>query len=88
MLFLYTLVQRFGDAADVQAGLAEVASVLDVLESVVENKFVRAGTMIANGSDEFRSQLGKARGSIARSRSAAPVPGEDAGGARRGALSP
>jgi hypothetical protein len=80
VLFLYTLVQRFGDAADVQAGLAEVASVLDVLEGVVENKFVRAGTMIANGSDEFRSQLGKARGSIARARSSAPLPGEDGGG--------
>jgi hypothetical protein len=80
VLFLYTLVQRFGDAADVQAGLAEVASVLDVLETVVENKFVRAGTMIANGSDEFRSQLGQARGSIARARSSAPLPSDDAGG--------
>ena len=28
--------------------------------------------MIANGADEFRSQLGKARGSIARARSADP----------------
>ncbi len=79
VLFLYTLVQRFGDAADVQAGLAEVAGVLDVLETVVENKFVRAATMIANGSDEFRSQLGKARGSIARTRSAAPAPAGDTG---------
>jgi DNA recombination protein RmuC len=75
VLFLYALVQRFGDAADVQAGLSEVANVLDVLETVVENKFARAGTMIANGSEEFRSQLGKARGSIARARSA------EAGGA-------
>ena len=74
VLFLYSLVQRFGDAADVQAGLAEVAGVLDILESVVENKFTRAGTMIANGADEFRSQLGKARGSIARAH-AAEVPG-------------
>ncbi len=73
VLFLYTLVQRFGDAADVQAGLAEVAGVLDVLEGVVENKFVRAGTMIANGSDEFRSQLGRARGSIARSRASTMI---------------
>ncbi|MET0801253.1 MAG: DNA recombination protein RmuC [Actinomycetota bacterium] len=69
VLFLYALVQRFGDAADVQASLAEIGSVLDSLESVVENRFARAGTMIANGADEFRSQLGKARGSIARARS-------------------
>ena len=68
VLFLYSLVQRFGDAADVQSSLAEVGSVLDVLETVVENRFARAGTMITNGADEFRSQLGKARGSIARAR--------------------
>jgi hypothetical protein len=74
VLFLYSLVQRFGDAADVQSSLAEVGAVLDTLESVVENRFARAGTMITNGADEFRSQLGKARGSIARARRAgAPV---------------
>jgi RmuC family len=72
VLFLYTLVQRVGGAADVQASLAEIAGVLDVLESVVENKFARAGTMIANGADEFRSQLGKARGSVARAHASAP----------------
>ena len=68
VLFLFALVQRFGDAADVQASLAEVGGVLDSLEAVVENRFARAGTMITNGADEFRSQLGKARGSIARAR--------------------
>jgi len=82
VLFLYSLVQRFGDAADVQASLAEVAGLLDTMESVVENKFARAGTMISNGADEFRSQLGKARGSIARAHQGAPVtdplePGDD-----------
>jgi hypothetical protein len=73
VLFLYALVQRFGDAADVQASLAEVGGLLDAMASIVENKFARAGTMIANGSDEFRSHLGQARGSIARSRRAAAV---------------
>jgi hypothetical protein len=34
---------------------------------------VRAETMVANGVDELRSSLGKARGSIARGRTAAPV---------------
>lgn len=68
VLFLYSLVQRFGDPGDVRSCLAEIAVALDVLETVVENRFARAGIMIANGSDEFRSQLGKARGSIARAR--------------------
>jgi hypothetical protein len=66
VLFLYELVRRYGDAADVQAGLAEVTGVLDAMEAIVENRFVKAATMLTNGADEFRSQLGKARGSIAR----------------------
>jgi DNA recombination protein RmuC len=80
VLFLYSLMQRFGDAGDTQSCLAEVAAALDVLETVVENRFARAGIMIANGSDEFRSQLGKARGSIARARGAErrpPISGDD-----------
>jgi hypothetical protein len=40
------------------------------MDAIVENKFSKAGTMIANGADEFRSSLGKARGSIARARHA------------------
>ena len=68
ILFLYALVQRFGDAADVQSSLSEVAGLLDLMEQIVENKFARAGVMIANGADEFRSGLGMARGSIARAR--------------------
>ena len=68
MLFLYSLVRRYGDAADVQASLAEVGGVLDVMEAIVENRFAKAATMLTNGADEFRSQLGKARGSIARPR--------------------
>jgi hypothetical protein len=70
IMFLYALVERFGDAADVQAALAEVGTLLDAMDAVVENKFSKAGTMIANGADEFRSNLGKARGSIARARHA------------------
>lgn len=70
VLFLYSLVQRFGDAADAQAGLAEVASLVDQIECVLENKFAKAATMLANGSDELRSHLGQARGSLARARAA------------------
>ena len=72
VLFLYALVQRFGDAADVSASLAEVATLLGVMEGVLENKFARAATMLANGSDELRSHLGKARGSVARAHAAIP----------------
>jgi len=72
-LFLYSLVRRFGDAADVQAVVSEVAVVLDALESVVENRVQKAATMLANGADELRSQLGRARGSIARAERAAAI---------------
>ncbi len=73
VLFLHSLVARFGDAADVHTSLAAVAGLLDQMEQVVENKVVRAATMLTNGADEFRSQLGKARGSIARATSAAEL---------------
>lgn len=79
LLFLYSLVHRFGDADGARSALAEVASMLDVMESVVENKVARAATMLANGADELRSGLGKARGSVARGRAstAAVVKGAD-----------
>jgi DNA recombination protein RmuC len=85
VLFLYSLVQRFGEAADVQVALADVAGVLDQMEAVVENKFARAATMLTNGADEFRSSLGKARGSIARAR--AGTGGDDGSGETDGVLS-
>jgi hypothetical protein len=84
VLFLYSLVQRFGEAADVQVALADVAGVLDQMEAVVENKFTRAATMLTNGADEFRSSLGKARGSIARARAGT---GDDGSAAGEGVLS-
>ncbi|HEV8622455.1 MAG TPA: DNA recombination protein RmuC [Actinomycetota bacterium] len=68
LLFLYSLVGRFGDTGDVQAVLSEVGSLLDAMEGILENKIARAATMIGNGADEFRSQLGKARGSVSRAR--------------------
>jgi DNA recombination protein RmuC len=77
ILFLYALVQRFGDAADAQSALADVADVLGQMELIVENKFTRAATMLANGTDEFRSSLGKARGSIARGRAVAESAKDD-----------
>src|SRR3954454_16659073 len=68
LLFVYSLVSRFGDADGARSALAEVAAVLDAMEAVVENKGARATTMLSNGADELRSGLGKARGSVARGR--------------------
>ncbi|MEA2522512.1 MAG: hypothetical protein QOI81_2158, partial [Actinomycetota bacterium] len=42
------------------------AGVLSTIESVLENKLARAAVMLSNGTDELRSSVGKARGSIAR----------------------
>ncbi|MGZ4130424.1 MAG: hypothetical protein ACXVPR_06325, partial [Actinomycetota bacterium] len=74
LLFLSAIVGRYGDAGDARACLAEVASLLDAMEGVLENKVARAATMLANGADEFRSHLGKARGSLSRARSADAPP--------------
>ena len=71
LLFLYSVVHRFGDAGDARVALEEVAAVLDGLEVTLENKIVKAATMVANGADELRSCLGKARGSVARGRAVA-----------------
>jgi DNA recombination protein RmuC len=79
LLFLSALVGRYGDAGDVRACLAEVASLLDAMEGVLENKLARAATMLGNGADEFRSHLGKARGSLARARSSERRVGAPAG---------
>jgi hypothetical protein len=73
LLFLYSLVARFGSAGDLESCLTEVCGVLEVMEGVLENKVARAATMLSNGADEIRSQLGKARGSVARARAGAGV---------------
>ncbi|HZD17527.1 MAG TPA: DNA recombination protein RmuC [Actinomycetota bacterium] len=73
LLFLYSLVRRLGDAGDAAACLSEVAALLDAMESVLENKLAKAATMIANGADELRSGLGKARASVARAGSGSIV---------------
>jgi hypothetical protein len=72
VLFLYALVQRFGDTADVRTSLADISCALDAMEAVVENRFQKALAMLSGGTDAFRSELGKARGTIARARTAAP----------------
>ncbi|MEX0991645.1 MAG: DNA recombination protein RmuC [Actinomycetota bacterium] len=68
LLFLHSLVSRYGSAGDVQACLSDIGAVLEGVENVLENKFARAATMLSNGNDELRAQVGKARGSLARAR--------------------
>jgi len=68
LLFLYSLADRFGDVGDAQGCLAEVANLLDGMESVLENKIAKASTMISNGADELRSGIGKARASVTHGR--------------------
>jgi hypothetical protein len=72
VLFLYELVRRYGDVSDAHASLAEVGRLLEAMDAIVENRFAKAATMVVNGADEFRSHLGKARGSIARAHGADP----------------
>jgi hypothetical protein len=74
LLFLYSLVARFGSAGNLEACLTEVCGVLEVMEGVLENKVARAATMLSNGADEIRSQMGKARGSVARARASTVEP--------------
>ncbi len=66
VLFLHSLVSRFGRAGDVQTCLADLATVLDAMEGTLENKVARASAMLANAAEDLRGHVGKARGSLAR----------------------
>ena len=65
LLFLYGIVARLGGAADLEACLADLVGVLDAVEATLENKVARATTMLANGTDELRGHIGRARGLLA-----------------------
>ena len=66
---VYSLVSSYGQAADVHSCLAELAGLLEAMESIIENKLARSAVMISNATGELRAQVGRARGSIARARS-------------------
>jgi hypothetical protein len=68
VLFLHSLVSRFGMAGDVEASLSDLARILDSLESTLENKVARASAMLVNGTEELRGQMGKARTTVVRAR--------------------
>ena len=67
VLFLHGLVSRFGSAGDVDECLRDLSALLDAMESTLENKLARASTMLSNGAEELRAEVGKARATLARS---------------------
>jgi hypothetical protein len=71
LLSLYTLAARHGGAADAQACLAELDGLVEAMELTLENKLARATTMLQNAADDWRTNLGKARGALARGRGTA-----------------
>jgi hypothetical protein len=73
LLFLYGIVARLGGAADLEACLADLIGLLDGVETTLENKVARATTMLVNGTDELRGQIGKARGMLSRAGSRNPT---------------
>jgi DNA recombination protein RmuC len=72
VLFLHSIVARFGSVGDVRACLQDLSSILDTVESTLENKVARASTMLTNGAEELRGQMGKARSTLARARDPSP----------------
>jgi DNA recombination protein RmuC len=73
VLSLYTLASRLGEVGDVKACLSDLGSVLDAMESTLENKLERASTMLANGTGEVRGQIGQARTALSRARETDPI---------------
>jgi DNA recombination protein RmuC len=65
ILFLHSLVGRYGASGDVETCLTDLGRMLDAVELTLENKVARASTMLANGAEELRGHLGKARASLA-----------------------
>jgi RmuC family len=68
VLFLHSVMARFGSAGDVEACLTDLGGVLDAFEMALENKVAKASTMLANATEELRGHMGKARVTLARAR--------------------
>jgi DNA anti-recombination protein RmuC len=68
LLSLFALAARYGGSGDGRECLAELEVLLDSVEQTLENKVARAGTMLTNAADELRTQVGRARGAVARGR--------------------
>jgi hypothetical protein len=74
VLALFALAERFGDAGDLQGALVEMEASLGRIESALENKVVRATTMLHNAAHEVRTDLSRARVVVAGARRARPEP--------------
>jgi RmuC family len=72
LLFLYTIAGRFGTLGDVEACLSDLASALDAMEATLENRVTKAATMLSNGAEDLRGQIGKARTTLSRARADQP----------------
>ncbi|MFN2590368.1 MAG: hypothetical protein ABR518_06330 [Actinomycetota bacterium] len=77
VLFLHAFVSRFGSATDLQACLNDLSAILDGLELTLENKVAKAATMLANGADELRGHVGKARAIVTGASAIRPVTDDD-----------
>jgi hypothetical protein len=68
LLSLFALAARYGGNGDAVACLADLEKLLDSVEQTLENKVARAAAMLTNAADELRTQVGRARGALARGR--------------------
>ncbi|HEX8098998.1 MAG TPA: DNA recombination protein RmuC [Actinomycetota bacterium] len=78
VLFLHSLMARFGAVRDVDACLADLASTLHSVETTLENSIVKATRMLQNGTDQIRSDVGKARTTLSHARQREEVEVESA----------
>src|SRR5919106_579725 len=69
LLTLYVLASRYGSVSDVRDCLAELDAVFGAMEQTLEHKLARATTMLTNAAVDWRTQVGRARGALARARS-------------------
>lgn len=74
LLSLFSLAARYGGSGDGRECLAELETLLDSVEQTLENKVARAAAMLTNAADELRTQVGRARGAVARGRGIAGGP--------------
>jgi hypothetical protein len=72
LLFLYTIAGRYGSLNDVEGCLADIGASLEAMEATLENRVAKAATMLSNGAEDLRGQIGKARTTLARARAGPP----------------
>jgi hypothetical protein len=66
VLFLHGIVSRYGSQGALDACLGDLCALVDAMEATIENKVARASTMLVNGAEELRGEVGKARATLAR----------------------